>query len=144
MNLFPMFRRIELIDEMSEEPYRKFIEAMRQSIDDPDYHIERDYPRFWKSGLTGFGNPVVWEAWVHMNSPRRPVNRNARFYFTEEGWRRYGRKTIEVCQQVCQRYRVIRIKENSVDVVYRDEVQVAVRPKKKWREKGSRSALSTQ
>ena len=52
----------------------------------------------------GFGNPVVWDAWVHMNSPRRRSNKNARFYFTEEGWRRYGRKTIEVCQQVCQRY----------------------------------------
>jgi len=128
-----MFRRIELFDEMSEEHYRSFIEAMRQSIDDPDYDIERNNPRFWKSGLMGFGNPVVWDAWVHMNSPRRPVTRNARFYFTEEGWRRYGRKTIEVCQQVGQRYRVIRIKENSVDVIYRDEVQVAVRPRKKSR-----------
>ena len=123
-----MFRRIELFDEMSAENYRKFINAMRESIDDPDYRIEKEYPRFWKSGLTGYGNPVVWEACVHLNSPRRPVNRNARFYFTEAGWRRYGRKTVEVCQQVGQRYRVIRIKENSVDVVYRDEVQVAVRP----------------
>jgi hypothetical protein len=134
-----MFRRIELFDEMSEEQYRRFIEATRQSIDDPDYPIEKDYPRFWKSGLMGFGNPVVWDAWGKMNSPRRPVNKNARFYFTEEGWRRYGRRTIEACQQVGQRYRVIRIKENSVDVIYRDEVQVAVRPKKKPGGTGSRS-----
>jgi hypothetical protein len=70
-------------------------------------------------------------AWAQMNSPRRPVNKNARFYFTEEGWQRYRRKTIEVCQQVGQRYRVLRIKENSGDVVYRDEFQVAVRPRRK-------------
>jgi hypothetical protein len=140
MDIISMFRRIELFDEMSEEHYRRFIEATRQSIDDPGYHIEKDNPRFRKSGLMGFGNPVVWDAWVHMNSPRRPVNRNARFYFTEEGWRRYGRKTIEVCQQVGQRYRVIRIKENSVDVIYRDAVQVAVRPKKKRRDKDIRNA----
>jgi hypothetical protein len=39
--------------------------------------------------------------------------------------------TFEVCQQVGQRYRVLRIKENAVDVIYRDEFQVAVRPRRK-------------
>ena len=130
-----MFRLIALIDGLHAEAYRSFIEAMRQRIDDPDYNIEKETPRFLKSGLMGFGNPAVSDAWVHMNSPRRPVNRNARFYFTEEGWRRYGRKTVEVCQQVGQRYRVLRIKENSVDVIYRDEFQVAVRPRRKPRDK---------
>jgi hypothetical protein len=129
-----MYRRIELIDEMSAKDYRTFIESLRQSISDSDVDLEREYPRFWKSGLMGFGNPAVWDAWIDMNSPRRPVNRNARFYFTEEGWRRYGRKTIEVCQQVGQRYRVLSVKENAVDVIYRDEFQVAVRPKKKSRD----------
>ncbi len=134
-----MFRRIELLDEMSAEEHRMFIKAMRQSITDPDFNVEKEYPRFWKSGIVGFGNPLVWDAWGDMNSPRRPVNKNARFYFTEEGWRRYGRKTIEVCQQVGQRYRVLSIKENAMDVIYRDEFQVAVRPKRKSRDKGSRS-----
>ena len=128
-----MYRRIELIDEMSAEEYRALIDSLRQGVDDEDIDFEREYPRFWKSGLMGYGNPAVWDAWANMNSPRRPVNRNARFYFTEEGWRRYGRKTIEVCQQVGQRYRVLSIKENAVDVIYRDEYQVAVRPKKKSR-----------
>jgi hypothetical protein len=135
-----MFRRIELFDEMSEEHYRKFIEAVRQSINDPDYPVEKENPRFRKSGLVGSGSPVVWDAWLHMNSPRRPVNKNVRFYFTEEGWRRYGRKTIEVCQQVGQRYRVLRIKEDAVDVISRDEFQVAVRPKRKSSNKALRSA----
>jgi len=135
-----MYRRIELIDEMSAEDYRVFIESLRQSASDPDVDLQREYPRFWKTGLMGYGNPAVWDAWLDMNSPRRPVNRNARFYFTEEGWRRYGRKTIEVCQQVGQRYRVLRVKESAVDVIYRDEYQVAVRPKKKSRDKKIRGA----
>ena len=132
-----MYRRIELIDEMSAEDYRVFIESLRQSTSDPDVYLKREYPRFWKTGLMGYGNPAVWDAWLDMNSPRRPVNRNARFYFTEEGWRRYGRRTIEVCQQVGQRYRVLRVKESAVDVIYRDEFQVAVRPKKKSRDKNN-------
>lgn len=135
-----MFRRIELIDEMSAENYRAFIESMQQSLDDSEVDLKREYPRFWKTGLMGYGNPAVWDAWDGMNSPRRPVNRNARFYFTEEGWRRYGRKTIEICQQVGQRYRILCVKESSVDVIYRDEFQVAVRPKKKSSDRNSRGA----
>jgi hypothetical protein len=135
-----MYRRIELIDEMSAEDYRVLIESLRQNLSDPDVDLEREYPRFWKTGLMGCGNPVVWDARLDMNSPRRPVNRNAHFYFTEEGWRRYGRKTIEVCQQVGQRYRILRVKESAVDVIYRDEFQVAVRPKKKSRDKNTRDA----
>ena len=132
-----MYRRIELIDEMNAEDYEAFIESMRQSVSDPDVDLEREYPRFWKTVLVGCGNPEVWDAWVEMKSPRREVNRTARFSFTEEGWRRYGRKTIQICQQVGQRYRVLRIKESSVDVIYRDEFQVAVRPKKKSKDKNT-------
>jgi len=130
-----MFRRIELFDEMSAENYRNFIQAMRKDYDGSDYELRKEYPRFWKSGIMGFGDVRVFDAWDHMRSPRRSINLNVRFYFTEEGWRRYGRKTVEVCQQVGQRYRVISIKENSVDVVYRDDVQVAVRPKRKRKDK---------
>jgi hypothetical protein len=52
-----------------------------------------------------------------MNSPRRAIHKAVRFYFTEVAWRRYGHKTVDVCQ----RYRVLRIKENSVEVIYLDE-----------------------
>jgi hypothetical protein len=134
-----MFRRIELIDEIDAEGYRNLIEAMQERFGEPAYKIEKENPRFWKSGLTGYGNPAVWDAWVEMNNPRRAINKNVRFYFTEEGWRRYGRKTVEVCQQVAQRYRVLRIKENAMDVVYRDEFQVAVRPKRKPADRDRRS-----
>lgn len=80
-----MFRRIELISQMSAESYHALIERLQQQGDESTEHIHKDNPRFWKSGLMGYGNPVVWDAWADMNSPRRPVNRNARFYFSEEG-----------------------------------------------------------
>jgi hypothetical protein len=127
-----MFRRIELIDEMDPEEHRKLMEALRrQKTGEPNSTLEKENPRFWKGGLMGYGYPAVTDAWAHLNSPRRAINENVRFYFTETGWRRYGCKAIEACQQAGQRYRVLRIKENAVDVVYRDEYQVAVRRKKK-------------
>ena len=122
-----MFRRIELIDQLSAETYRALIDAATQRGDP----VDKTLARFWKSGLMGFGNEIVTDAWVHMNSPRRAIFKNCRFYFAEEGWRRYGRPTITACQQTGQHYRVIRIKEHSVEVAYRDEFQVAVRPNTK-------------
>ena len=122
-----MFRRIELINGMKADDYENMIQAMTQRGET----IDKDLTRYWKTGLMGFGNEAVNEAWVHMPSPKRFIGKNCRFYFTEEGWRRYGRPTITACQQTNQEYRVLRIKEKSVDVVYRDEYQAAVRPKKK-------------
>jgi hypothetical protein len=122
-----VFRRIELIDQMSAEIYDNMIKAMQERGEG----IDKSLTRFWKSGLMGFGHELVTEAWIQMNNPRRTLFKNCRFYFTEAGWRQYGRPTVRACQQTDQQYRVISIKEHSVDVVYRDEFQVAVRPKKK-------------
>jgi hypothetical protein len=122
-----VFRRIELIDQISAESYDNLVKAMQERGE----AIDKSLTRFWKSGLMGFGYEPVTEAWIQLNSPRRALFKNYRFYFTEAGWRQYGRPTIRACQQTGQQYRVIRIKEHSVDVVYRDEFQVAVRPKKK-------------
>jgi hypothetical protein len=127
-----MFRRIELISELrndiGSEHYREALENMLERDDLTMREIT--FICFTKSGLCGFGNSQVMAAWDHMPSPRRRITRNCRFFFTEEGWRKYGRPTITVCQQTHQRYRVISIKEKSVDVLYRDDVQVAVRPTK--------------
>ncbi len=86
---------------------------------------------YWKGGIMASSNDAVIDAWAAMNVPRRQIHKNCRFYFTEEGWKRYGRPTIAACQRTGQQYRVITIKEHSVDIVYRDEIQVAVRPRKK-------------
>ena len=122
-----MFRRIELINGLSADDYDNMIQSLERNGET----IDKDLTRYWKRGLTGYGNETVVEAWVHMPSPKRSINWNCRFYFTEAGWRRFGRPTITACQQTNQEYRVLRIKEKSVDVVYRDEYQVAVRPKRK-------------
>lgn len=124
-----MFRRIELIHEMNKQRYRKLTRAVRHGVCNTDANTGNAIRRFAKSGLMGVGNLRVWDAWARMNVPRRRINKNVRFYFTEEGWRCHGRKTIEACQRVGQRYRIIRVKENSVDVLYRDRAQVAVRPR---------------
>ena len=122
-----MFRRIELINGMSAGDYDNLIRTLERNGES----IDKDLTRYWKTGLMGFGNEVVTEAWVQMPSPKRSIARNCRFYFTEAGWRRYGRPTIIACQQSNHEYRVLRIKQKSVNVIYRDEYQVAVRPKRK-------------
>jgi hypothetical protein len=108
-----MFRRIELI---SHWPVDKID---RQILD-------------MKGGLCFI--PVkegVSEAWSDMPAPRKNIRKNCRFYFTEKGWKLYGRATIKACQKVGQEYRVKRVKEKSVEVFYADEIQVMVRPLKK-------------
>jgi hypothetical protein len=130
-----MFRRIELIGQMSATEYHDMMRAMQQSGEP----IDQELKRFWKSGLMGYGNETVDKAWVKLNNPRRDIFKNCRFFFTEAGWRRYGRPTVAVCQQAGQLYRVLSIKERSVEIVYRDEFQVAVRPNKKNRKSQSSS-----
>lgn len=122
-----MFRRIELINGMDAQTYDNMLEALRRNGET----IDKDLTRYWKTGLMGFGNEHVTEAWGQMPSPKKSIRRNCRFYFTEEGWQQYGRPTITACQQTNQEYRILRIKEKSVDIVYRDEYQVAVRPRRK-------------
>lgn len=127
MDCFTMFRRIELISEMGATEHRNMIDAMLQS-GEPIF--DRELMRFWKFGLMSYSNETINNAWVKLNNPRRDIFKNCRFFFTEAGWRRYGRPTVAAYQQTGQLYRVLSIKEKSVDVVYRDEFQVAVRPKK--------------
>ncbi len=110
-----MFRRIEMIKRIIDEP------------ENPEVPAPIVY---FKGGIMASGNGEVMAAWEDMNVPRRRINKNCRFYLTEEGWKRFGRPIIDACQRTGHQYRVIKIKERSVDVVYRDEIQVAVRPRK--------------
>ena len=128
-----MFRRIEIIQHTEPGAYERLIQAIHQDTGEPEEEIRLQVPRECKMGLLGTTASPASDPWIEMNSPRRAVNRKCRFYFTEEGWRRYGRSTIAACQRIGQEYRVLAIKEKSVDVIYRDEFQVAVRPKRKRR-----------
>jgi hypothetical protein len=84
-------------------------------------------------GLCGGGNDEVIDAWISMNSPRKENNKKVRFYFTEAGWDKYGRNTVAACLRTKQKYRVLAVDEHDVDVVYKDEYQVCIRPKRKVR-----------
>jgi hypothetical protein len=130
-----VFRRIELIEHVSRREQLRAIRRLSGVADLPARVVERITDQNWKQGLMGLSrHRAVAEAWMAMPAPRR-LSKNTRFYFTEAGWRQYGRPTVAACQTVGQRYRVIAIKERSVDVLYRDAVQVAVRPKKKRTQK---------
>jgi hypothetical protein len=86
-------------------------------------------------GLCGVGNDEVIDAWISMNNPRKEINKNVRFYFTEAGWDKYGRNTVAACIRTKQKYRVLAVEEHDVDVLYKDEYQVCIRPKRKLRRK---------
>ena len=108
-----MYRRIQLINEGRDEDG-----AFRSRI----------------SGIMGPQTPEVSAAWwSDLDMPRRDVYKNARFYFTEAGWDRFGRAIVAAARESGQRIRVLRTKEKDVDALYRDEWQVMVRPKRKSR-----------
>lgn len=108
-----MYRRIEIIhDENYKTPKGE------------NYHYRH------KTGLMSCVDNSVIQTWIHqLTGPR--ATRNARFYFTEQGWKEVGRKVIKQLQKVKQKYRVIKIKEKSVDVIAKGPFEVAIRPRKK-------------
>jgi hypothetical protein len=69
-----MFRRNEFVNGMSAHDYDNLIRALERNGET----IDRDLTRYWKTGLMGFGNEVVTEAWVQMPSPKRSIGRNFR------------------------------------------------------------------
>ena len=59
----------------------------------------------------------------------RITNSRARFYFTEAGWRKYGRHMYAAARQRGHSIRVIRRKNPlKSQIVYRDAYQVAILP----------------
>jgi len=138
-----MFRRIELIEDMSAGKMKHLISARFRV---PIEKLDNIGALAQKLGLFDgllfglvFGGKVrrrskaISPACAGLAPPGKKIGKNCRFYFTEKGWEKYGRATVAACQRVGQRYRVICIKEKPVDVFYRDEYQVAVRPRRKRR-----------
>jgi hypothetical protein len=69
-----------------------------------------------------------------IHPPRRLDNRKVRFYFTEKGWRQAGRVIAVEARERGHTVRVIRRKEPNVSqVVFRDELQLAVLPSRRAR-----------
>lgn len=134
-----MFRRIELIEVTD---YRKIAKEMRASGWTPSRFISekaKNAPLEWtKSGLC-FNSCAfeVFKAWVDRledaitNGHKGIPNKNGRFYFTEEGWDKVGRFVIDACIQTKTQYRVLKVKEKEMDVLYRNAYEVMLRPRKK-------------
>ncbi len=58
--------------------------------------------------------------------PTRSIPQITRFFFTERGRKEIGRRVMAGCKQSGQEFRVISVKERSVDVVWGDEYDMAV------------------
>jgi len=108
-----MYRRIELINEYPDRkpPWQPAI----------------------KHGLMGISHMDVADAWFcKLRGPgKRYFKTNARFYFTEKGWSEVGSKVVEACKKVKQRFRILTVKEKSVNVVWKDPLEVAAQPIKR-------------
>ncbi len=82
--------------------------------------------------LSGKAVNDIFFAWANeLPGPKgKGTNKNNRYFFTEFGWNRLGRRTIAACLRYGQKFRIVKIKEKSVDILYKDKYQVAVRPRK--------------
>jgi hypothetical protein len=85
----------------------------------------------FKHGLCGGSFLEIAESWVpYLQCPKcKGLGKNCRFFFTETGWKEIGKNTVKTCLRQNQRFRIIKVKEKSVDIVYKDRHQVAVRPR---------------
>ena len=88
-----------------------------------------------KRGLMGPSPDEVVFAWIyHLRGPSHNIPGNAKFYFTEVGWRIVGRDVMKACRLVGQQYRIIRMKESEVHVIWCDRangLEVAAQPRKR-------------
>src|SRR5690606_8330599 len=109
-----MYRRIEVI---ASDPDRAFVTAR-------------------PVGKVGAGfelGDVMHEIGLPAPDVHGPARvKRVRFFFTEAGWREFGRRVLDAAIRRfgVQCVRVVTVKERAVDVVYRDYWQVAARPRK--------------
>ncbi len=103
----------------------------RLEIIHPEIEYEKDgethkFPAE-KGGIL-FSNDFSWAD--KLRGPQKSIPQNTHFFFTEKGWREIGRHTVASCKTSGQDVRVIAVKENSVNVVWGDEYEVAAQKKK--------------
>lgn len=93
------------------------------------YRIE--YHRFDEIGdsetrMASLWNGVGYFCTLELRCPK-PNQRSKKdeFYFTEKGFDRFGRDIVKRLSKEGILYRIIKVKEKSIDVKYRDKYQVA-------------------
>ena len=84
------------------------------------------YGRFggaWAEGCLSLGDLAL---------PKKRINSRAKFYFTEKGYRKYGKDVIASSIEEDQVLQVIKRKNpKKSQIVYEDEYQVAILPEKR-------------
>jgi hypothetical protein len=131
-----VFRRIEIIQHIPPEDYAALIQAVQRDTGEPESEVRRENPRDWKMGLIGTADSSAADAWIHMPNPRRAIGRNCRFYFTEAGWRRYGRPAVAACQRFGYDYRVIAVSGNTAIPTMAASTQISVYRPRLSRDRG--------
>jgi hypothetical protein len=118
-----MFRRIELIYQRGAVPFVPFNE-------DTWPCEQARWPSDWKkTGINSLGS-LLNQYGVSAPADIR-THKGIRFYFTEAGWKQAGRLILQTIKREGWEHRVRSIKEKSVDVVYSDKLQVAIRPRRR-------------
>ncbi len=69
-------------------------------------------------------------AWAELNLAHKIGTKNCRFYFTEKGWSHFGSEIVAACRQTGRQYRVLAVREREVDILYADDWQVMIKPRK--------------
>lgn len=114
-----MYRRIEVIYE------GRCLHMPSDSMSEGGY----------KGGLMIGTSLEAFEYWGDMKCPSKDVYKNGRFFFTEKGWRLYGRPTVKHFNREGQRFRILTAKETlrstKSSIIYKDDIQVVLREGKR-------------
>jgi len=95
-----------------------------------DARDKADRPTTARERLMGVYTAGVPTDWKDL---RRPAlqNKKARFFFTEKGWRHFGRDIAADAQRDGRTVRILRrINPAPSEIVFKDEFQVAILPRK--------------
>lgn len=89
-----------------------------------DYRF--DGTNYLEESLISAWNGVGYFCTLELRCPK-PNQRSKKdeFYFTEKGFDRFGRDIVKRLSKEGILYRIIKVKEKSIDVKYRDKYQVA-------------------
>lgn len=118
-----MFRRIELIYWHTCK--RKFCSRKGGIFSClPCYRAPVSYHNSWEE---------IFESWAidtKIKGNCGNIPRNAKFFFTERGWEEIGKKIVNICLKTKTKFRILKVKENSVNVVWNNGYELAAQPKK--------------
>lgn len=125
-----MFRRIEVIYRSDLKTFAPYTFLIWQAIweCEPDYCPSKR-TKWFNLGLNFLGG---LQKVCGVKAPRGlKTHKSMRFFFTENGWKSAGRTILKFIKHNGWQHRVISVKEGAVDVIYRDDLQVAVRPRRR-------------